>query len=282
MPPELEQQHVEERRAGHLEQRLRHVGGQRAEAACRGRRTGSRLDRSCGALVAAPCGCQACGFGQRPLSGTRLPAAVDASAAAIFVDSGAGRRYAPRMRSIRDAVQRMTPAAGPAAGSRAVLFPELAGTPAVPLAQGILRAPPRGRAPPPWLSALRAGSDRRSAPDVATPGRCWPSGAGKSRRCWRAPPRRAGRLVAARVGGNWWLGAMTASCRRRAAMRVVALAEPALPVAAPCRRTTLLAAMLDAAFAGTPGPSASWFWRRRIDRACCGTARERRERAAPS
>src|SRR5215204_1928042 len=76
----------------------------------------------------------------RPLSSATGAAA--AAGAGDFHGQAARRRYLPDMRSM-DAI--------------AVLFPELAGNPAVRLGEGLLRAPRRGRTPPPLLSAVPDG-----------------------------------------------------------------------------------------------------------------------------
>lgn len=126
-----------------------------------------------------------------------------------------------------------------------VLFPELAGW---RLAQGILRAPPRGRLPPPWLSAIPMPTGSAATGDIAT------ADAVLARRGWEKPAllERAaaarGALVAARVGGAWWHSGPGA-LPEGDGYAVVALNEPAV---AGCRSPppeAVLGAMLAVAFA---------------------------------
>ncbi len=154
----------------------------------------------------------------------------------------------------------------PAGGAVAALFPELvkpgatgiaawagargtarlraragaAGVPFVLLGQGLLRAPPRGRAPPPCLSALALEISGHASPaEIMTPDQVLAD------RGWESPEllaqaaeaRRA--LASARVGGGWWHGGELPAGDGYA---IVALAEPAI-TAAP---------MLDAALAENP------------------------------
>src|SRR5690349_16641 len=89
----------------------------------------------------------------------------------------------------------------------AALFPEFADVPPAGLREGLLRAPPRGRAQPPCLSLVaRDGFEQTAVPS--------PSGV-LAERGWERPDllaravaaRRS--LVAARVGGAWWTGGET-------------------------------------------------------------------------
>src|SRR3954470_18678019 len=121
---------------------------------------------------------------------------------------------------------------------QAVLFPELGpglGTrSAARLAEGILRAPWRGRRAPAVLSACLGESNALAAlsaglpsPVLTTPARSLLV------RGWESPgllarataARRA--LVAARVGGRWWAAGVAEEINR-GRLGVVALAEPAL------------------------------------------------------
>ncbi|HTT80157.1 MAG TPA: beta-3-deoxy-D-manno-oct-2-ulosonic acid transferase [Stellaceae bacterium] len=88
----------------------------------------------------------------------------------------------------------MRPASGTA---RAMLFPELPGGATVRFSEGILRAPRRGRQPPPLLSAVAC--DGSTSPDAVLAQRGWESPDLLAR---AAATRRA--LVAARIGGGWW------------------------------------------------------------------------------
>ena len=134
--------------------------------------------------------------------------------------------------------------------ARDVLFPELGAVPVGRLAEGILRAPRRGWRSPPILSAC--------APERSTPS-ALPAGLTTSSRLlgetgWESPEllaraaaaRQA--MVAARVGGAWWVaGAEPEMPESRLA--VVALAEPALADPAADRRADpeTAAAMLGTA-----------------------------------
>jgi capsular polysaccharide export protein len=88
--------------------------------------------------------------------------------------------------------------------TKAALFPELSGRRDVILAEGLLRGPPRGDAPSPWLSTV---APRATMPDL--PLACDPERL-LMERGWETPgllgraavARTA--LVAARVGGAWW------------------------------------------------------------------------------
>src|SRR5439155_10730404 len=141
----------------------------------------------------------------------------------------------------------------PAGGAPAVLCPELvesgavgiaawvgargtaglrararaAGVPFVLLGQGLLRAPPRGHAPPPCLSALALEISGREAPaEIVTPEDVLAD------RGWQSPPllaqaavaRRA--LVSARIGGEWWHGGEARDVPDGDGCAVVVVAEP--------------------------------------------------------
>lgn len=131
-----------------------------------------------------------------------------------------------------------------------VLFPELAGIPAVQLAQGILRAPPHGRVAPPWLSIVPAMTGSQAPADIAAAetvlaGQGWEEPALLER---AAAARRA--LVAARAGGAWWHRSVALSPGD--ACVVVALAEPATAGCPAPPPDAVLAAMLGAALAAHP------------------------------
>ncbi len=153
------------------------------------------------------------------------------------------------MRSLSDTVNMLRPSAPPSGQAMAVLFPERVAATALPLAQGLLRAPPRGRTGPPCLSALVPEAASPSAPgQPASPGQVLAG------RAWETPAllarattaRRA--LVAARVGGAWWQGGPDAPLLEQA-YAVVALAEPALGGDARRISDAVAVAMLDAALA---------------------------------
>src|SRR5437867_971757 len=128
----------------------------------------------------------------------------------------------------------------PAGSPVAVLFPELAGdrrTRLVLLAEGLLRAAPRGRAAPPCLSALAL------AGDIASPEKIL------AERGWEDPVLLAravaGRrsLVAARVGGEWWHSNGAGELPAGDGLAIVALAAA---------QDATSTAMLDAALAEYP------------------------------
>jgi capsular polysaccharide export protein len=132
---------------------------------------------------------------------------------------------------------------------RAVLFPELGDEAVARLAEGVLRAPRRGRLPP-VLSACAVELSESSGqpPGIATPARVL------GKRGWESPALLARAavarktLVAARVGGSWW----KANAEREipeGALAVVALTEPTLGGIAANRTADFKtkAAMLDAA-----------------------------------
>jgi len=104
-----------------------------------------------------------------------------------------------------------------------------AGRPFVLLGQGLLRAPPRGRAEPPCLSALALEISGPGSPvEIVTPGgvladRGWES---PTLLAQAAAARRA--LVLARVGGAWWHGCGIGELPEGDGCAIVALAEPAL------------------------------------------------------
>ena len=109
------------------------------------------------------------------------------------------------MRNFGDRIPR--PRRDASGAAMAMLFPELAAVPGVRLEEGLLRAPPRGRTPPPLLSALVAeGPAGGASAGIATPGgilaeRGWEDRTLLAR---AAAARRA--LAAARIGGAWWHG----------------------------------------------------------------------------
>jgi capsular polysaccharide export protein len=130
------------------------------------------------------------------------------------------------------------------------------GLPFVLLAQGLLRAPPRGRRPPPCLSALArevSGSDLPEA--VATPGRVL------AKRGWETPTllaeaaqaRRA--LATARIGGAWWQGGAS-ELPAGDGYALIVLTEPAVGADSLGRDALpgdgVLAAMLKTALADNP------------------------------
>jgi capsular polysaccharide export protein len=132
-----------------------------------------------------------------------------------------------------------------------------AGVPFVLFAPGLLRAPPRGRAPPPCLSALALEMSGPGSPaSIVTPGRVLEN------RGWESPAliaqaaaaRRA--LASARVGGEWWHGGGQGALPAGDGYAMVVLAEPAAAGDSPGRDTRveehLLGAMLDAALAENP------------------------------
>ena len=133
-----------------------------------------------------------------------------------------------------------------------VLFPELSGISGMRLAQGILRAPPRGRVTPPWLSAMPAVTGPGSPADAATAEAVlaeqgWEEAALLQR---AAAARRA--LVAARVGGAWWHADGAPALPPGDGYAVVAMAEPAGAGWPPQPSSAVLAAMLSAALAAHP------------------------------
>ncbi len=150
----------------------------------------------------------------------------------------------------------------PAGGAAAALFPELvkpgargiaawagargtarlraraaaAGVPFVLFAPGLLRAPPRGRAPPPCLSAVALEVSGPGSPaDIVTPGRVLEN------RGWESPAliaqaaaaRRA--LASARIGGDWWHGDGAGELPAGDGYAIVVLAEPVAPGDSPGR-----------------------------------------------
>lgn len=142
-----------------------------------------------------------------------------------------------------------------------MLFPELGGRSTARLAQGLLRAPPRGRIPPPCLSAyVQQTRAPGPPPGIVGPGqilaeRGWEEPALLAR---AAAARRA--LVAARVGGAWWHGADPGAdpgadwgaMPAGGAHALVALAEPALGEGAGRPGRDIADAMLAAALAEYP------------------------------
>jgi capsular polysaccharide export protein len=171
----------------------------------------------------------------------------------------------PRTRGLSESAARLR---SPSDGSALVMFPELvdnaelkiapiatraapalrrtaciqgqismAGMPLLGLAEGLLRAPPRGRAPPPCLSAVASEvlADRTLTPAPLL--------------ARAAAARQA--LLTARVGGAWWeLGA--GDLPRSGDYALVVLTEPAVPGGEVTPSAALLAAMLDVALAENP------------------------------
>lgn len=145
------------------------------------------------------------------------------------------------MRSLADTVAKSRGSPVPAA-ARAMLFPELAGDPSVRLADGLLRAPPRGRVAPPILSALLQDAPARILAD-----RAWHDPVLLAR---AAAARRA--LVAARAGGAWWHGSANHGLSPGHGYALVVMAEPALADSEPRPGHGVLIAMLDNALAENP------------------------------
>lgn len=128
-----------------------------------------------------------------------------------------------------------------------------AGVPFVLLAQGLLRAPPRGRMPPPSLSALVLEIAGPGSPaGIVSPGRVLAD------RGWESPAllaqaaaaRRA--LASARIGGDWWNSGGEGELPAGDGYTVVLLAEPAVADTGTPPREAALAAMLDCALAENP------------------------------
>ena len=133
---------------------------------------------------------------------------------------------------------------------------EAVGAPFVLLAQGLLRAPPRGRASPPCLSALALEISRPGLPaGIVSPGsvladRGWESPALLAQ---AAAGRRA--LASARIGGDWWHSGGEGTLPAGEGYAIVVLAEPALADSAGLDAgadKAILAAMLDTALAENP------------------------------
>ncbi len=180
------------------------------------------------------------------------------------------------MRGFRQSENMFCP---PAAGAMAALFPELvtpgasaivawagargtarlraraasAGVPFALLAEGLLRAPMRGRTRPPGLSALALEiSGPGSPPEIVSPSRVLEN------RGWETAPllaqaaaaRRA--LATARIGGNWWHSGGAGALPAGGGYAIVALAEPAVADTDALAGAANLAAMLDTALAENP------------------------------
>ena len=135
-----------------------------------------------------------------------------------------------------------------------------AGVPFVLLAQGLLRAPPRGRTPPPCLSARVLEVSGPNLPDaITTPGRVL------ANRGWEAPALLAAAtaarrmLVTARIGGAWWHNGASEQPAGDG-YAVVVLAEPALAADSRGRDILpsdgVLAAMLKTALLDNPADRA--------------------------
>ncbi len=124
------------------------------------------------------------------------------------------------------------------------------GTPFVLLAGGLLRGPPRGRAPPPCLSAVAWETTPCEWPShIATPGQVLEDRAAvtPSLLTRAVAARRA--LVAARVGGAWWESGGGSDLPASGAYALVVLAEPAVPDGGAAPSGAVLTAVLDAALA---------------------------------
>jgi capsular polysaccharide export protein len=125
-----------------------------------------------------------------------------------------------------------------------------AGVPLVLLAQGLLRAPPRGRASPPCLSALALEVAGPGLPaGIVSPGgvladRGWESPALLAQ---AAAARRA--LASARIGGDWWHSGGEGELPPGDGCSVVLLAEPTAAYAGTPPGEPDLTAMLDSALA---------------------------------
>jgi capsular polysaccharide export protein len=128
-----------------------------------------------------------------------------------------------------------------------------AGTPLVTLAEGLLRAPRRGRAPAPYLSAVACEVSPSGWPSrVATPGEVLAGRAAMpdALLARAAAARRA--LLAARVGGAWWEMGAAGDLPPSGDYALVVLAEPVAPGGAAMPSDAILAATLDAALAENP------------------------------
>ena len=161
-----------------------------------------------------------------------------------------------------------------------VLFPELAGSRAVSLAEGILRAPPRGSLPPPRLSTLPAAGGPDAPAGAPTPEAVLAEHGWEEERCCNAPGWRDAR---------WWRREPAAPggtpkpmpCRPEPAMPSLHWASRRLPAAAlrsrkSCsprcwrRRSPIMAL------------SICWSWRRPIGAArVFGSPRRPRRAALP-
>jgi capsular polysaccharide export protein len=162
------------------------------------------------------------------------------------------------MRSFSDALEHpgrhLGRRPGVPAAAGAVLFPELAGRSTARLAPGLLRAPPRGWARPPCLSAylFETAAPGVSA-GVTSPGQVL------AERGWEEPALLARaaaarqELVAARVGGAWWHGGDRSDLPAGDGQALVVLGEPGLGDSGPPPGKAVFDAMLDAALAANPG-----------------------------
>jgi capsular polysaccharide export protein len=125
---------------------------------------------------------------------------------------------------------------------------EAAGVPFVLLGEGLLRAPPRGRATPPCLSALALEiAAPGSLAEIVTPGRVLAARGWESATLLAEATAARRALAAARIGGDWWHGDAAGELPAGDGYAVVLLAEPA--VAADSASRDVRAAMLDAALA---------------------------------
>jgi capsular polysaccharide export protein len=180
-----------------------------------------------------------------PRRGLRGEPAGDRAMAALFPELASDRRQ-PGAAAIAAWV-------GSRGAARMRARASEAGLPFALLAEGLLRAPLRGRSPPPCLSALAQESSGPGSPsDVATPGRIL------AERAWENPAllaraaaaRRA--LATARVGGAWWHGGAIGELPAGEGYAVVLLAEPSVADSEPAPGDGVLRAMLDTALAENP------------------------------
>ena len=125
-----------------------------------------------------------------------------------------------------------------------------AGMPSVALVEGLLRAPRRGRAPPPCLSAVACEVTPGRWPSrIATPGQVLADRSAMPGALLARAGAARQALLAARVGGAWWeIGDLP----RTGDYALVVLAEPTVPEGEAEPAAEILAAMLDAALAENP------------------------------
>jgi capsular polysaccharide export protein len=156
---------------------------------------------------------------------------------------------------VRDSGEGFRPQRPVAGGGVSALFPELAGNRRQPvlLAEGLLRAPPRGRTPPPCLSALAWEISSAGAPaGIVTPDQALADAAALNPALVaRAAAARRG-LVAARIGGAWWQAGGASELPTGDRLALVVLAEPPAPGNQSPPSDCVLAAMLDRALAENP------------------------------
>ncbi|MGE5270008.1 MAG: hypothetical protein ACM3JG_10100 [Thiohalocapsa sp.] len=182
----------------------------------------------------------------------------------------------PRPRGSSDTAQRLRslPGGGPSA-----LFPELLGdprltiaaiatdgpaelrretrrqaraaagrAPLVLLAEGLLRAPPRGRTPRPCLSGVAWEMLPAASPScIATPARILEDGDSLPRGVLEQAAAARQALLTARVGGAWWPAGGGSELPRRGRYTLIVMSEPLVPDGEAAPPDAVLAAMLDAA-----------------------------------